>query len=70
MPTTFALDQLSVLAINLFQEDTSSDFQDLGKWLLGGFAAAIVVAIALTLIKLRLQEKRPPTRIISIKPGD
>lgn len=68
MPTTFALYQLSVLALNLFQEDT--DFQDLGKWLLGGFAAAIVVAIALTLIKLRLREKRPPTQVISIKPGD
>ena len=67
MPTTFVLYQLSLLAINLFQEN---DFQDLGKWLLGGFAAAIVEAIALTIIKLRLREKRPPTPIISIKPGD
>lgn len=70
MPTTFALYQLSVFAINVFEEDTASDFQDLGKWLLGGFAAAIVIAIALTLIKLRLREKRPPTQVISIKPGD
>ena len=67
MPTTFALYQLIVLAINLLQED---DFQDLGKWLLGGFAAAIVVAVAMTLIKLRLREKRPPSQVISIKPGD
>ncbi|HEY7785197.1 MAG TPA: hypothetical protein VIB00_10745 [Pyrinomonadaceae bacterium] len=52
----------SLLAFNLIQEsEIAADFNELGKLLLGGFAAAVVVALAFTFIKLRLREKKPPT---------
>jgi hypothetical protein len=41
-------------------EETES-FGDLGKLLLGGFAAAVIVALAFTYIRLRLRETRPET---------
>jgi hypothetical protein len=41
-----------------FQEATGA-FDDLGKLLLGGTAAAVVVAIGFTLIRLRMRDKRP-----------
>lgn len=66
MPTTLALYHLSFIAISLLQDNTSSDFQDLGKQLLGGFALAVVVAVVYTLIKLRLRDKKPPAQFISI----
>ena len=66
MPTTLALYQLSVIAISLLQDDASSDFNDLGKKLLGGFVLAVVVAVAFTFIKLRLRDKKPPAEFISI----
>jgi hypothetical protein len=43
-----------------FQEATGA-FDDLGKLLLGGTAAAVVVAIGFTLIRLRMRDKRPQT---------
>ena len=66
MPTTLALHQLSVIAISLLLEDTSSDFSDLGKKLLGGFVLAVVVAVVFTFIRLRLRDKKPPAEFISI----
>jgi hypothetical protein len=58
----FALAFNSLLAVNLIQEsEIASDFNELGKLLLGGFAAAVVVALAFTLVKLRLRERKPPT---------
>jgi FtsH-binding integral membrane protein len=68
MPIVFVLYQLSVIAISLLQNETSSDFNDLGKKLIQGFVAAVVVAVAFTFIKLRLRERRPPEQFISIKP--
>ena len=50
----------SLTVIGLIQE-AQTDFQDLGKLLLGGVAAAIVVAIAFTFIRLRLRDKKPQT---------
>ena len=68
MPTELALTlyHLSLLSISLLQDDTSSDFDDLGRKLLGGFALAVVLAIVFTLIKLRLRDKKPPAQFISI----
>jgi hypothetical protein len=67
MPTIFALYQLGVIAISLLQDDTSSDFNGLGKQLLGGFVLAVVVAVVFTFIKLRLRDRKPPAEFISIK---
>ncbi len=66
MPTPFALYYLSLVAISLFEDSPASDFDSLGKQLLGGFAVAVAVAIAYTFIKLRLRDKNPPAPFISI----
>ena len=68
MLITLALYHLSFVAISLVSDETSSDFNGLGKQLLGGFALAVVVAVALTFIKLRLRDKQPPAKFISITP--
>jgi hypothetical protein len=51
--------QLLVL-ISVIQESTGA-FDDLGKLLVGGVAAAIVVAIGFTWVRFRLRDKKPPT---------
>ncbi len=66
MPATFVLYQLSFIAIGLATEGLSSDFDGLGKQLLGGFALAVAVAVVYTLIKLRLRDRKPPAQFISI----
>lgn len=66
MPTTLSFYYLSLILISLLQDDTSSDFDGLGKKLLGGFALAVVVAIAYVFIKLRLRDKKPQAEFISI----
>jgi hypothetical protein len=63
---TFAFYCLSSFAINLLQESIGSDFNDLGRKLLGGFVVAVVFAITFTVIKLRLRDKNPPAAFISI----
>ena len=63
---TFALCCFASLAINFFQDSIGSDFSDLGRKLLGGFALAVVGAIAFTVIKLRLRDKKPPAPFISV----
>jgi len=56
----------SLALISLLQED-AGNFDDLGKLLLGGVAAAIVVAVAFTLVRFRLRDKKPPrSNFISI----
>lgn len=62
----FALYIPGSLAITLLQDSIGSDFGDLGRQLLGGFAAAVVVAIAFTVIKLRLRDKQPAAKFISV----
>jgi hypothetical protein len=48
-------------------DNTQTDFNDLGKLLLGGVAAAIVFAVAFSFVRLRLREKNPqPSSFISI----
>ena len=48
----------SLILIELFQEN-STNFDDLGKLLLGGVAAAIVLAVGFTLVRFRLRDKKP-----------
>ena len=64
------LRRLTVFAISFVQEASTSDFDDLGTLLLGGFALAIVVAVAFTFVKLRLRDKRSlQSDYISINPS-
>ena len=49
-----------MVLMNLLQEN-AGNFDDLGKLLLGGVAAAIVVAVGFTLVRFRLRDKKPPT---------
>lgn len=58
----FSLCLDALLLFNLFQETTATaDFDDLGKLLLGGVVAAIVCAVAFTLVRFRLRDKKPQT---------
>ena len=60
-----------MIAVLSLLQDTSvaNDFSDLGTLLLGGVAAAIVVAVALTVVRFKLQDKKPPvSSFISINP--
>jgi hypothetical protein len=50
----------SVVLVILLQENTSS-FDDLGKLLLGGVAAAIVVAVGFTIVRFKLRGRKPET---------
>jgi len=54
------------LATSLLQDSISLEFGDQGRKLLGGFAVAVVVVIAFTVIKFQRRDKNPPTAFISI----
>lgn len=57
----------TVLVLLTFLQNTvSSDFDDLGRWLFGGFAAAVVLAIGVVVIKRRTADKDSPSHFISI----
>lgn len=56
---------LVTVLVTLLQE-TATDFNDLGKLMLGGLVAAILIAAALTVIRLKLRGKKPPPSFISI----
>jgi hypothetical protein len=56
----FILLDSSMLLFSLIQE-TNTDFNDLGKLLLAGVAAAIVFAVGFTFVRLRLRDKSPQT---------
>jgi hypothetical protein len=69
---TFGFECALLSSVILLQE-VSTDFQDLGKLLLGGVATAIVVAIAFTFVRLRLRDKRPQRSSfisIGVQPDD
>jgi hypothetical protein len=51
--------QLALTAISLIREDGSTDFQGLGKLMLGGFVLALGVGVAFTVIRARLRDKKP-----------
>ena len=58
---------LSLLTLVSLLQETTGAFDDLGKLLLGGLAAAIVVAVGFTLVRFRLRDKKPPaSNFISI----
>jgi len=61
-----------MLLMTLLQENSAtSSFDDLGKLLLYGVAAAIVVAVGFTVVRFRMQDKKPPTsKFISITDKD
>jgi len=49
----------------------SEDFDDLGKLMLGGFAAAVGVALAFTFVRFRLRNKKTNnSQFISISTRD
>jgi hypothetical protein len=50
----------SLLLINL-QETPVAAFDDMGKLLLGGTVAAVVVAVGVTLVRFRMRDKKPQT---------
>jgi hypothetical protein len=43
------------------QETATGAFDDLGKLLLGGVVAAIVLAIGFTVIRMKMRDKKPPS---------
>jgi high-affinity Fe2+/Pb2+ permease len=60
-----------MVLMTLIQENATSGFDDLGKLLLYGVAAAIVVAVGFTVIRFRMRDKKPPTsNFISITDKD
>ena len=58
---------LNILEIFVSDADALGEINDLGTLMLGGFILAVVGAIALAIIRLRIREKRPETaQFISI----
>ena len=58
---------LNSLVLISFLQETNTNFEDLGKLLFGGVAAAIVFAVGFTVVRFRLRDKKPQTsRFISI----
>jgi hypothetical protein len=52
---------LNLLVLISFLQETPPNFDDLGTLLLGGVAAAIVIAVGFTLVRFRLRDKKPQT---------
>ena len=52
---------LNFLLINLQETTATGAFDDLGKLLLGGVVAAIVLALGFTIIRMRMRDKKPQT---------
>jgi hypothetical protein len=51
----------------IFDSALSEDFNDLGKLMLAGFAAAVAVALAFTFIRFRLRDKKADnSQVLSI----
>jgi hypothetical protein len=60
-----------VLQISTPEADALADMNDLGTLMLGGFILAVVAAVALTIVRLRIREKKPEARqFISISSRD
>lgn len=62
---------LLIGALVLSNEGTFTEISDLGNLLLGGFVLAVVLAVALTFVRLHLRDKKPPApQFISINSSD
>jgi hypothetical protein len=59
----------TLLTTALLLQIDGSEFQDLGKIMLGGFVLAVGAGVTFTVVRLRLRDKKAPTaQFISIKP--
>jgi hypothetical protein len=63
---TLALYLSGSLAMTLVQDAISLEFGDQGRKLLIGFAVAVVVVIAFTIIRFQRRDKNPPQAFISV----
>ena len=52
---------LALVTVVALIQEAQTDFQDLGKLLLGGVIAAFVFAIGFTFVRLKLRDKKPQT---------
>ena len=60
-----------MVLMTLIQENATSSFDDLGKLLLYGVSAAIVLAVGFTVVRFRMRDKKPPSsNFISITEKD
>src|SRR5262249_3563952 len=66
IPIILALYSLGLSTMALIEDGDSSDFNDLGKWLLGGFAFAVRLASSFAFIKLRCRDRKRPVEFLSI----
>lgn len=70
MPTMPALYYFTAVAPLFISDETSADFNDLGRQLLGGFLLAVVVAVGYALFKVRWRNQNPPAKFISISASE
>lgn len=49
----------NLMFLVVVQDQTETDFNDLGKLMLVGVVVALVLAIALTFVRLRLRDRKP-----------
>ncbi len=59
MVTAALLIHAIILEIFTSDSDALADMSDLGTLMLGGFILAVVAAVALTIVRLRIIEKKP-----------
>lgn len=48
-----------MVALLALLQESATDFNDIGKLMLGGFAVAVILAVALTFFRLKVREKNP-----------
>ena len=63
----------ALVVLEIFTSDSEAlpDMKDVGTLMLGGFILAVVAAVALTIVRLRIREKKPETaQFISINSRD
>jgi len=70
----FELYPLLGLALAFFVDGNESDFGDLGKLMLAGFALAVCAALAFTFVRFKLRDRNPESKaelisITSIRKG-